>query len=259
MANYGFGDANAEIKGGTEVMHGDGVFKRIDTGLIINELTRMPPIAGNIGAAQIWEDTVVWGNDNAGAIKVAATPLGSLKLVVRRLVKDLQGENTWVFRKVFPLRDDIDQYHESVIAGNVYDTVVEISQEPLEAPDAEYEELDRLANKLWHTTKKQHPSYIMFPTSFRKQNENYYKLVYEMRGQGAGSPYQGKTGRTERFDIDLIYEPNSGMIRCFGYDIDSSMRERSWMIQTPEWDEKFSPRQDSDEIVRNIVTTFMQY
>lgn len=259
MARYGFGEADAEIKGGTEVMHGDGVFDRINTNLIISELTRMPPLAGSVEPAQIWDDAVVWGGNNPGAIKVAITPLGSLKLVVRRLVKDLQGENTWVFRKVLPMRDDQDQYQENVIAGNVYDCVVEVNQQPLEAPDAEYEDLDRLAHKLWHTTKKQHPSYIMFPTSFRRQAENYYKLVYEIRGQGAGSPYQGKTGRTEQFNIDLVYEPKSGMIRSIGYDIDSSMRQHTWQIQTPEWDEKFSPRQDPDEIVKNIVVTFLQY
>ena len=62
MAQYGFGDnANAEIKGGTEVMKGDGVFEKINTNLIINELTSMPPL-GNVDGVQVWDDTVQWGD-----------------------------------------------------------------------------------------------------------------------------------------------------------------------------------------------------
>jgi hypothetical protein len=179
--------------------------------------------------------------------------------MVRRLATSLEGERTWVCKSVRPIRDYKDQLHEKDIAEFVYKKIVEISQSDLDAPVAEWGGLDRLANKLWHTTKKQHPSYIMFPTALWKQRDNYYKLVYEFRGQGVGSPYNGKTGRSEQFDIDLVYEPSSGFIRTIGYDIDSSMRQHTWQIQTPEWDEKFSPREDEDAIIENIVKIFLQY
>jgi hypothetical protein len=99
----------------------------------------------------------------------------------------------------------------------------------------------------------------MFPIDLRKQDENYYKLVFEFRGQGVGSPYNGKTGRSEQFNIDLIYYPKKGFLRCMGYDIDSSMRERKWSIQPSEWDEAFAPKDDENTIIENIVKLFLQY
>ena len=171
----------------------------------------------------------------------------------------MQGKDTWVLKYVYPISDSRDQDHETKIANDVYDRLTEISKNEIDGPDKEYDEIERLAQKLWHTTKKNHPSYIMFPTQLRKQDENYYKLVYEFRGQGVGAPYNGKTGRAEQFDIDLVYYPEKGMIRCFGYDIDSSTRERKFYVQPSEWDEMFSPKQDANEIVENIVKLFLQY
>lgn len=256
-AKYGFADEDSQILGGTEVMKGDNLFSRIDTTLVITELTGMPPL-GDMDCHQLWDDCVQWGR-GPGSIKASITPAGSIKVLTRRLTTSLEGAPTWVLKHVYPLRDYRDQLHESDIAERVYGEVRKISSLPIDSPVHEYGDLERLAQRLWHTTKKRHPGYIMFPTSLWKQRENYFKLVYEFRGQGAGTPHKGSTGRAEQFDIDLVYEPRSGFIRCIGYDIDSSMRQHSWEIQTPEWDERFSPRQDEQDIVECIVKMFLQY
>lgn len=257
MADYGFGEFSSEILGGTDIMKGDDIFHHIDASLIINELIRMPKI-GAIEAVKIWEDSIQYGNE-PGALKVSITPLGSMRLMTRQLISDIEGNPTWICRNVCPISDFRDQYKEMEIADSTHKTLNEISKKPISSPDNNYEDIERLSWKLWNETKKNHPSYIMFPTTLRKQDENYYKLVYEFRGQGVGAPYNGKTGRAEQFDIDLIYYPKKGLIRCFGYDIDSSTRERKFYVQPPEWDEMFSPKQDEDEIVENIIKLFLQY
>ena len=257
MADYGFDNAASQIMGGTESMEGDSLFKTIRPNKIMNELLEMPKI-GTYEGHLIFNDGIQWGNE-AGSMMVEMSPFGSMRVVARRLVKDLQGKDTWVLKYVYPISDSRDQDHETKIANDVYDRLTEISKNEIDGPDKEYDEIERLAQKLWHTTKKNHPSYIMFPTQLRKQDENYYKLVYEFRGQGVGAPYNGKTGRAEQFDIDLVYYPEKGMIRCFGYDIDSSTRERKFYVQPSEWDEMFSPKQDANEIVENIVKLFLQY
>jgi len=258
MANYGFGDPLDQILGGTDVMKGDDLFKKINPNLIISELIKMPSIIPATEAKQTFNDVIQYG-DQAGAFKVELTPLGSMRVVTRRLTKDLEGNDSWICKSIHTISDFDDQNNESNIANDVYEKMNEINQKEIDGPEKGYTELERLAQKLWYTTKKQHPSYIMFPTQLRKQDENYYKLVYEFRGQGVGAPYNGKTGRAEQFDIDLIYYPKRGIIRCFGYDIDSSNRERKFYIQPPEWDEEFSPKQDDHEIVENIVKLFLQY
>jgi len=258
MANYGYDTTDTNrIMGGTEQMQGDGLFSKFNPNLIIEELTRLPAISTH-NAVQIWDEAVQWGSE-AGAIRVSASPLGSLRLMTRRLSHDLHGEPMWICKDVLPIKDYRDQHKEIELAHILHKSLEELAQQPIDAPFGEYQELERFAWKLWHTTKKRHPSYIMFPVSLRKQDENYYKLVYEFRGQGVGSPYNGKTGRSEQFNIDLIYYPQKGLIRCMGYDIDSSMRERKFYVQPSEWDEAFSPKDDEDKILENIVKLFLQY
>lgn len=257
VADYGFDNANNQILGGTEIMKGDGVFQHIKPSIIVNELLQMPKL-GPLEATNHVDDEVQWGNE-VGAIKVTITPLGSMKATTKRLTKDLEGNKTWVLESVYPIKDYKDEHKEIEIANKVFDEITKINKQPTLGPDSEYEEIERLAQKLWHTTKKQHPSYIMFPTQLRKQDENYYKLVYEFRGQGMGTPINGKTGRAEQFNIDLVYYPKKGMIRCFGYDIDSTAGQRKFQLEPSEWDEYFSPKQEDSAIIENIVKLFLQY
>lgn len=257
MANYGFGDTTNQIMGGTDPMTGDSLFQPIDTSLIMNELVKMPNL-GTIEANQVWDDCIQWGTE-PGAFSASISPLGSMRVVTRRLTKDLEGTPTWICKEVYGISDFDDQHKEKHIAHRVFNKIVEMNKENMDAPIKEYNDLEKLAWKLWHATKRQHPSYIMFPTTLRKQDENYYKLVYEFRGQGAGAPNNGKTGRAEQFDIDLVYYPKRGLIRCFGYDIDSRMRQRDWYVSTMEWNEFFSPHQDETKIIESIIKLFLQY
>jgi hypothetical protein len=257
MAKYGFGDEDSQILGGTQTMPGDRIFEPVDPNLIISELVSMPPL-GNVDVRQIWEDTVQWGS-MVGAIKTTITPLGSIKLVTRRLAMDLEGTAQWLCKAVHPICDLKHEGSERHIAEIVFDKIKEISSAGLDSASEGYEDLERLANKLWHTTKKQHPSYIMFPVALWRQNENHYKLTYNFRGQGAGAPYNGKTGRAEQFDIDVFFESETGFLRCMGYDIESPMGQHVYHIQTPEWDERFSVQTDEDEIIETVVKMFLQY
>lgn len=258
FANYGYDDAESNrIMGGTEEMLGNDLFKKFNPNLIIEELVRLPAISTH-NAVQIWDESVQWGTE-PGAIRVSASPLGSLRLMTRRLSSDLHGEKIWLCKDVTPIKDFRDQHKEIDMAHDLHQKLEKLSEQPLDAPDGNYEDIERLSWKLWHATKKRHPSYIMFPISLRRQDENYYKLVFEFRGQGAGSPYNGKTGRAEQFNIDMIYYPKRGLLRCMGYDIDSSMRERKFYVQPSEWDEAFSPKDDENVIIENIVKLFLQY
>lgn len=257
MADYGFDAVSNQILGGTEVMDGDRIFQHIKPSIIVNELMHMPSL-GPLEATNHVDDEVQWGKE-VGALKISITPLGSMRATTKRLMKDLEGNKCWILESVCPIRDQRDEYKEREIANKLFEGVAKINEKPINGPDGNYEEIERLAQKLWHTTKKQHPSYIMFPTQLRKQDENYYKLVYEFRGQGVGAPISGKTGRAEQFNIDLVYYPKRGVIRCFGYDIDSTAGERKFYIEPSEWDEYFSPKQDDHDIVENIVKLFLQY
>lgn len=257
MADFGFDqDQQSKPKGGTDEMEGDDLFKVVNSSKIITELTRFPALGPNRPYRK-WNDIIEWGN-GPGAIQVGISPLGAMRIIIRRMTNDLCGESTWICTKVIPLDDITAENKEISIAHDVYNVITEVSNEMIPGPAKEFDEFERLSWKLWTASKRDHPSYCMFPIGIRKQNENYYKLVFEFRGQGVGQK-NGNGGRAEQFDIDLIWEPKKGLIRCMGYDIDSSMRQHSWEIQPSEFDEHYSPQQSHENIIDAIIKTFMQY
>ena len=88
MANYGFDTASNEIMGGTEPMTGDSLFQHIRPNKIMNELLEMPKV-GTYEGQLIFNDGIQWGNES-GAFMVEMSPYGSMRVVARRLTKDLK-------------------------------------------------------------------------------------------------------------------------------------------------------------------------
>jgi hypothetical protein len=66
-------------------------------------------------------------------------------------------------------------------------------------------------------------------------------------------------GILKQFDIDLNFEKDKGLLRCWGYNITSPFKSSQWEIEPSEWDEKFSPKQPFEEIIECITKIFMQY
>lgn len=257
-ADFGFDNGRSgKPKGGTVAIVGDTPFKVVNSSKIMTELYRLPPIGPNRPMRR-WNDMVEYG-DGPGAFQISVTPLGSIRVVARRLTKDLQGEATWITKHVFPICDNKDEEKEITIAHNIHGVIEEMSGEMIDAPSATFDNLEKLAWRLWEAAKKDHPSYCMFPVGMRKQNDDYYKLVFEFRGHGVAKQSPRGTGRTEQFNIDLLYDRKKGLIRCWGYDIESSSSQHVWAVQPSEWDEWFAPGQDIEQIIESVIVIFMQY
>jgi hypothetical protein len=238
-------------------MRGEEVFNPVSSSKIMTELARLPGV-GIKTPDRKWNNIVEYG-DGFGAIQVAVAPLGSMRIMTRRKTSDLQGNPVWILKNVFPLCDKKDLNLEETIASNIHQKLFEIENKMVEGPASEYPEFKKLAEKLWNSAKRNHPSYIMFPVTMRLQSENLYKFIFEFRGQGIGAPTQNRTGRAERFDIDLYWDREKGLIRCWAYDIESNINQHNWSVQVSEWDENFSPKQPINEIVEAIIVNFLQY
>lgn len=257
FADYGFEKSSFnKPQGGTETLIGNVVHSPANPSLIISELSKMPALGTNEPRLK-WNNIVEWGT-GPGAIQICSSPLGSLKIIARRCTTDLLGETIWICKSVFPISDTRDENKEKSLAVEMHDKLIEITNSEIDSPSNDYD-IDRLAWKLWTAAKRNHPSYCMFPTGFRKQNENYYKLVFEFRGHGVEIFGSLRGGRAEQFDIDLYYDKNKGMIKCWGYNIDSTLGQHCWKVQPSEWNEWFSPKQETDEIIDCVIKTFMQY
>jgi len=255
FAEFGFGsNITKNTMGGTVPSKGDIPIDVIHSSKIIAELVSN----GNIGNLQLnhkFQDLLEYGSD-VGALQLQLTPLGSYKIVVRRKVISVTGEHKWVCKKVFPLNEGEHNTKEEAYASEIHEYLQSLNDQNLDSPNVDYQDFNKLSLKLFANVRRVFPSYCMFPIGMYKKNENYHKYVFEFRGHGVEAP----TGsRAEQFDIDLVYYPKQGMLRCWGYDIDSSKRQHSWKVQPSEWDEWFTPTQHKDEIIESISRTFMTY
>jgi hypothetical protein len=205
-------------------------------------------------STKVWHEELDWV-DNGNVIGVNINPFGSLRITTRKSIKDLKGQNVSVCKHVF----DIDDYHinqEVNIANQIYSKIKEFNQINIDYPIQEYKNLKKLAQELFNATKVKHPDYIMFPVKFIEMNNNYYKLTYEFRGAGQGTP--GKSV-ARRFDIDLTFDKEKGLLKCWGYNIDGQLKKNHFYVQPSEWNEYFSPNENNKNIISMIITTFMTY
>jgi len=254
-ANFGFGDKKLkEPEGGTKPILGHKPIDIIHSGKIIEEIINSPAI-GNLQLNQKFEDLLEWGND-VGAIQMQCTPLGSYKIVVRRKLTDLFGEQHWVCKKIFPIEEGYHNTREEMYASDIHSYISKLNETMIDRAVKEYNGFNKLSLKLFAAVRQKYPSYCMFPVGMMKVNENYHKYVFEFRGHGVEAP---TASRAEQFNIDLLWDSKKGLIKCWGYDIDSTTRQHTWRVQPSEWNEWYAPTQDVGEIIDSVVKIFMTY
>lgn len=259
-ADFGMGktladkDLASEEIGGTVPHEGDSPIDPVDSEMIMNELIRLPPL-GLFSARSKMSNILEWGY-NAGALQVYISPLGSYKSIIRRKVKDLQGETTWVCKKVVDFNENEHNQNEIPLAHEIYECLLEINKEEHDAPKMMYEDFDKLAYKIFNEVKRHYPAYCMFPIGMKKMDEGYYKIIYEFRGHGVETP---GGSRAEQFNIDIFWDKNKGLTKIWGYNIDSKVRQHTWAIQPSDFEEWFSPTQPIENVVENVKTILMTY
>jgi len=200
-----------------------------------------------------WEEEVRW-EENGSVFEVNVNPFGSLRITARRETKDLMGNNIRVCKYVLPI-NDLKINRESWLATSIYNRIKKISKKNIDYPVKEYN-IKHLAYKLYEKLINNHPSYIMFPTKMLEMNKDYYKIVFEFKGQGVGVP---GSNIGLQFNVDLLFDKEIGFIKCWGYDISSPVSSRKYIIQPSEWNEYFSCKQSIEKVTNMISTTLSTY
>jgi hypothetical protein len=208
----------------------------------------------NLKITRKWAEEIFW-TDNGHLMEVNVNPFGSLRITTRKYIKDIKGNTTPLCKDVF----DLDEEHngrENLVSEKIYSRIKRIRENNYDYAVSDYRGLEKLAKILFKSCLETYPSYIMFPKGLKKIDENYYKIFFEFKGSGTGVP---GNNRAEQFDIDLNYDQDKGLIRCWGYDIDSPMKQREFIPQASEWNEYFSPNEPAEKIVKLIIKTLMTY
>jgi hypothetical protein len=226
---------------------------------MLNELKDM----GKVGTKMpndSWGTSVKYG-EGVGAIQVDSSPYGSFKCIVRRKVTDLEGNLTDCCRLVVPLINDFNHRgpndpSESIVADKLFDKLNEIDREPLQAPKGNWtENFFKLIQKFNENVKNKHPL-IMEYEGYIKQDDNNYLFAFTYRGYGNGLPNSQKA---EKFLINMQYQPKTGLIHSWGYEVASPQRVREFYVTPSEWDEYFCPTQPANEIIGCLSEIFMTY
>jgi hypothetical protein len=214
---------------------------------------------GGLKAFSDFPDRVQWGRE-PGAIRMVISSLGSIKSIVRKLHTDLKGESVWICKKIMPYVEVSHANKETYesFASDIFEQIEKANKEDLEAPLNNYTKLESLAIKIANYCRRKDiiPEIFMFRGIKQiKKNENYL-IYFEPRGQGAEAP---GSARLEQFIIDMSYNPETGIIKSFGHDIQSTMKGHVWYPQPSEWEEYFSPSQSPNEITEAIGAALSAY
>jgi hypothetical protein len=219
---------------------------------ILSELSKL--VLGYKKPVRNWHNIVEWGTEQPGSLKVLVTPIGSTKIIVRRLTHNLLGEQVWVCKKIIPLRESYKN-QEIDIALDLREYLLGYDKELLDTPAREYKNFGKLVTETAILSRRNTPVFFIYQ-GVRKLDEYNYIIHFDCRGQGVEAP---TAKRVEEFCINVSYQPMTGMIRSWGYEVNSPTRRHVFLTMPSEWDEYFTPSQSVTEIAESIAAALSIY
>lgn len=238
----------------TQKIDHEEVYKPVNSEIILQELLKYP--LNN--KYPKWEagDCIIWGNKDLGeAILLEVSPLGSFKVIARSYMKDLQGSDCWVCKSVEPLPNIEYEHKELRITEQVFHILEKIA-DTQDSASKDYVGLEKLTIKFAETMKRDNPCKQMVFEKVKKIDNNHYLITANITGNGAEGPLWS---RVECFEMHMSFNPERGVIRCFGQNIQSPMRYRNFQSQPAEWDECFAPTQSNAEIISCLINALSTY
>lgn len=206
-----------------------------------------------------FSNQVRWGQ-GAGAVEAVMSPVGSYRTTIRRMQPDLEGRDVWVCKKVVPYKGMLERgvAMDERVGWMLLEEVERVRSQDIEAPSHDYTGLPGLVRKasLAFQRKGTMPEIFIYRGVKEIVESRNYLVVFELRGHGVEAPGRA---RVEEFVIDMSYDPDAGMIRVFGHDVQSRARGHQWYPKPAEWDERFSSGQDEREIIECIGGALSAY
>jgi hypothetical protein len=229
----------------------------INPEVVINTMLKTP--LNNEVPFSNFPDQIQWGK-RVGSIRMVISPLGSFKSIIRKKITDLKGNEVWSCKRIVPYNDLLhaNQMFDEKLAIKILEEIEGISKEGIEAPEKEYDGLEKLTKKVSNICRKKNimPEIFIYKGIKQiKKNQNYL-IYFECSGHGVEAP---GSARVEQFIIDMSYDPKTGLIRSFGHDVQSTTRQHLWYPQPSEWDEYFSSKQSETEIAECIGAALSTY
>lgn len=229
----------------------------ISTNVVV-EYMMSHPIRG-LDPFMIFSNEIQWGTET-GAIKMKLSPLGSFKVVINKLQPNMEGVQTWVCKRIISYEEILHstKRFDERIASEMMEAIQEIELQQVNAPDPEYNGIEGLTRKIARRVSRQDimPEIFIYMGVQQAKTPNNWLVVFECRGHGVEAP---EGHRLEQFHINMSHNPETGMIRSFGQNIESHKKVHQWAPQPSEWDEYFSTGQPEEEIINAVASAFTTF
>jgi len=206
-----------------------------------------------------FSNEILWQNDSNDKIKLSITPYGSLRVVLKRINTNKIGEEVWITKYVNLLLDDDKEINEEDVAEKLFSIIEKINKENVDSSIKEIN-FEKIAIKIGEYLKAKRPCKWMIFDKIKKIKDGYYVICFNMTGSGLESPSgSGPSNKIEQYQVNLIYNKESGVIRCFGTSIESSKKVAQWSSGIPDWDENFLTSQNINEIISCIYNSLKSF
>lgn len=226
---------------------------------ILTELASLGKV-GQKNPNRFFENAMSYG-DELGKLYVEVSPFGSLKIIVRKTIKALEGTLIPICHKIFPLINDYNHIMdgnnpiEKKYANDIMDILENLDSQPILSGKVKYDGLRDLTLEMARQVRSYHPKVMRFE-GVTQSDKNNYTISFGYNGMGVEAP---GANRAEQFDIHLSYDENLGLIRCWGNEITSPTKQHLWYVQPSEWYEYFSPSQKNSQIIECISNALSTY
>lgn len=206
-----------------------------------------------------FNNELVWQNDTNDKIKLLITPYGSLRAVIKRINRNKIGEEIWITKYVHLLIDSDKKINEEDEADKLFNVIEKINDDEIDSSIKDIN-FEKYVLKIAESLKMKRPCKWMVFDKVRKVKENYYIICFNMTGSGLeSSAGSGPSNKIEQYQINLIYDEKTGVMRCFGTSIESSKKTSQWKNGIPDWDENFLTSQRFEEVLSCIFNSLKSF
>jgi hypothetical protein len=196
-----------------------------------------------------------WGQ-NDGAVRLSFSPFGSLIVALRKLTHNLEGDPTWICKKVIEVKHFFDKKPDS-LSFKIDEALREIDNQGIDAPQNDFKGLERLVIRLASELRRKTTQKIFMYEGIRVVKENHnYIIHFGVTGMGVQARGQK---RVDKFCIQCEYSNKTGLIKIAGGDLGDVIDKHRWIYDPSEFIEYFAPGQKEDEITEAILAHFNCY
>jgi hypothetical protein len=196
-----------------------------------------------------------WGT-GPGAIKLVFGPWRGLRAVIRRESIDIKGQKKWLCKKVLEVRNYYDK-HEDTLTQNLLKLLEEVDKGQIEAPDKDFNGLERLVLHMSHELRRNTSQRIFIYEGIRRIVTNEHYIIH-FGCTGMGVQRLGQK-RLDQLQLEVRHDKESGFIKVTLQEIGDKITSHGWKIDPPQFTEYYSPAQPREEIIGTVLSLLNSY